>query len=331
MSMTGRCYIVSASQVSSQKPLDDSWRDEPLRYDAKYVRSQEPDVREYVSAGEARRMCRLLRRVVATSLTALADAGIEVPDAVVTGTGMGCMENSEKFLTDLCVNGESLLKPTLFMQSTHNTIGSLIGILLKAHGYNTTYSNGSLSFVSALLDAWLLLREGTVENALVGAHDETTLIMAEAMTMHNPVASFMSETSVSMVLSAVPHACGDPEIIRVELRDGLPSEYVAETIDKDKPGIVVAGCGGYLAHEPFYEELLRLVPEDVAVVEYKHIFGENFSSPAMGLYVGYSIMRYGTVPPFMIRRGKAPAKPDSVMVITPDSMVTLKRNGSCGG
>lgn len=331
MSMTGRCYIVSASQVSSQKPLDDSWRDEPLRYYAKYVRSQEPDVREYVSAGEARRMCRLLRRVVATSLTALADAGIEVPDAVVTGTGMGCMENSEKFLTDLCVNGESLLKPTLFMQSTHNTIGSLIGILLKAHGYNTTYSNGSLSFVSALLDAWLQLREGAVENALVGAHDETTLIMAEAMTMHNPVASFMSETSVSMVLSAVPHACGDPEITRVELRDGLTPAYVAGTIDKDKPAIVVAGCGGYLADEPFYEELLRLVPEDVAVVEYKNIFGENFSSSAMGLYVGYSIMRYGTMPPFMIRRGKAPAKPDSVMVITPDSMVTLKSTGSCGG
>ena len=45
--------------------------------------------------------------------------------------------------------GENCLKPSLFMQSTHNTIGSLIGIVLKCHGYNNTYSHEGISFESA--------------------------------------------------------------------------------------------------------------------------------------------------------------------------------------
>lgn len=138
------------------------------------LHDEEADVRKYVTPGEARRMCRILKRAVYTSFEALRHSGIECPDAIITGTAMGCMENSEKFLTDICRNGEQLLKPTLFMQSTHNTIASMTGILLKCHGYNMTYSQGGVSFTSALLDAWLQIRAGEINNALVGCHDELT-------------------------------------------------------------------------------------------------------------------------------------------------------------
>lgn len=138
------------------------------------LHDEEADVRKYVTPGEARRMCRILKRAVYTSFEALRQSGIECPDAIITGTSMGCMENSEKFLTDICRNGELLLKPTLFMQSTHNTIASMTGILLKCHGYNMTYSQGGVSFTSALLDAWLQIRAGEINNALVGCHDELT-------------------------------------------------------------------------------------------------------------------------------------------------------------
>lgn len=138
------------------------------------LHDEEADVRKYVTPGEARRMCRILKRAVYTSFEALRHSGIECPDAIITGTSMGCMENSEKFLTDICRNGEQLLKPTLFMQSTHNTIASMTGILLKCHGYNMTYSQGGVSFTSALLDAWLQIRAGEINNALVGCHDELT-------------------------------------------------------------------------------------------------------------------------------------------------------------
>ena len=74
----------------------------------------------------------------------------------------------------MCREGESGLSPTAFMQSTHNTIGSMVAIALGCHGYNCTYSQDGVSFESALLDAVMQLESGEAGNSLVGAHDEIT-------------------------------------------------------------------------------------------------------------------------------------------------------------
>ena len=103
------------------------------------------DSKDVISPMEARRMGKLLKAATLSSLRALKIAEIEMPDAIITATSRGMLENSEKFLIDMVENGESLLKPTLFMQSTHNTIGSSIAIRLGCHGYNTTYSQGNES------------------------------------------------------------------------------------------------------------------------------------------------------------------------------------------
>ena len=100
--------------------------------------SQDPDFREVIAPMEARRMGRLLKRAVWCSSKALQEAGIEMPDAVITATDYGCMENSEAFLQGVLHPEEGAMSPTKFMQSTHNTIGSLIAIRLGCHGYNAT-------------------------------------------------------------------------------------------------------------------------------------------------------------------------------------------------
>ena len=74
-----------------------------------------------------------------------------------------------------------MLKPTDFMQSTHNTISSNIAIRTKCHGYNITYSHGTESLAWAIRDAHLLLKSGKVRNVLVGLHDETTPLYREQM------------------------------------------------------------------------------------------------------------------------------------------------------
>lgn len=66
-----------------------------------------------------------------------------------------------------------MLKPTYFMQSTHNTIGSNVAIKTHCHGYNVTYTQGTESLAWALRDARLLLESGKVKNVLVGCHDES--------------------------------------------------------------------------------------------------------------------------------------------------------------
>ncbi len=131
-------------------------------------------LRQYISAGEARRMSLLMKASTLSSMQALREAGIECPDAIITATAYGMLETSEKFLTDMLENGEEVLSPTLFMQSTHNTLSSAIAIRLKCHGYNMTYSQGSDSLRWALRDAKRLIETGKARTVLVGLHDEAT-------------------------------------------------------------------------------------------------------------------------------------------------------------
>ena len=139
------------------------------------------DSRDVIPPMEARRMGKLLKAATLSSMRALKIAEIEMPDAIITATSRGMLENSEKFLIDMVENGESLLKPTLFMQSTHNTIGSSIAIRLGCHGYNTTYSQGDESLDWAMRDAERLIKSGKANCVLVGVHDESTPLLNELL------------------------------------------------------------------------------------------------------------------------------------------------------
>ena len=132
------------------------------------------ELKEFVSPMESRRMGKLMKAAHLTSLRALKKAGIECPDAIITATSRGMLEISLQFLDDINAFGEELLKPTLFMQSTHNTLSSAIAIRTKCHGYNTTYSHGDKSFEWAMRDAERLLQSGKVNSVLVGSFDEST-------------------------------------------------------------------------------------------------------------------------------------------------------------
>lgn len=169
-----RIYLMSAAQISVQEPLSEAWKDNPQPLSDALTRSREADYKQFIPPLEARRMGRILKRAIATARTATAQAGIGIPEAIVTGTGLGCIENTEIFLDALCREGEDQMMPTRFMQSTHNTISSIVAINLKAHGYNTTYAHNTVSFQSALMDAMMQLRRGKIANAMVCAHDEMT-------------------------------------------------------------------------------------------------------------------------------------------------------------
>lgn len=137
------------------------------------------DSREFVTPMEARRMGKLLKASILTSLRALKEAGLDCPDAIIAATANGMLEFTEKFLEDIDANNEGLLKPTLFMQSTHNTLSSAIAIRTNCHGYNITYSQGEQSFKWAMRDAERLIRTGKAKSVLVGYHDESTPLFQE--------------------------------------------------------------------------------------------------------------------------------------------------------
>ncbi len=155
--------------------------------------SEDPDFRSVLSPLESRRMGRLLKRAVWTSMEALKRAGIDMPDAVITATDWGCISNSEAFLDAL--KAADALRPVHFMQSTHNTISSAIAIRLGCHGYNATYSQRGSSFRDALEDAAIQIRLGDIDTALVGWFDEKTARLEESECQ-------CSDTAISVVLSS---------------------------------------------------------------------------------------------------------------------------------
>ena len=161
------------------------------------------EIKEYVKPLEARRMGKIMKSALLASLKALKQAGVACPDAIITGTAFGCLENSENLLNEIQEQGEQMIKPTWFMQSTHNTISSLIAIRLKAHGYNVTYTQQDKSFEWALRDAEMLLRSGKAKTVLVGCHDETTPGFRSLMQRVGKTYDY-SVHSIALVLT-----CGD--------------------------------------------------------------------------------------------------------------------------
>lgn len=169
--------LVISSVPTGSSPEESSFKSEQLAEATILSADGELDgqaLRQYISAGEARRMSLLMKASTLSSMQALREAGIECPDAIITATAYGMLETSEKFLTDMLEQGEETLSPTLFMQSTHNTLSSAIAIRLKCHGYNMTYSQGSDSLRWALRDAKRLIETGKARTVLVGLHDEAT-------------------------------------------------------------------------------------------------------------------------------------------------------------
>lgn len=136
-----------------------------------------PGLKEFVSVMESRRMGKLLKASHLSSFRALKQAGIDCPDAIISATSRGMLEFSHLFLEDIIANGEELLKPTLFMQSTHNTLSSAIAIRTKCHGYNITYSQGDDSMKWALRDAERLIKTGKAQSVLVGSFDESSPVL----------------------------------------------------------------------------------------------------------------------------------------------------------
>lgn len=129
-------------------------------------------LKEFFSPMESRRMSKLMKASLLSAFRAMKEAGVERPDAIITATSKGMLETSTMFLEDIVTNGEELLKPTLFMQSTHNTISSAIAIRTGCHGYNITYSHGDESLDWAMYDAQRLIGAGEAGTVLVCCFDE---------------------------------------------------------------------------------------------------------------------------------------------------------------
>lgn len=162
----------------------------------------DPNFREYLAPLESRRLDKLLKRTVVSSLQTLRQCPDVTPDAIVTATVWGSAISAISFFHDMMRQGEEFLKPTLFMQSTHNTMSSLIAIQTHNHGYNNTHSQLDDSLNHAFLDAWLQIQSGRAKSALVGIHDS--------------IPAFDNRSYLIVSQDALPAGCQPLSKMRVE-------------------------------------------------------------------------------------------------------------------
>ncbi len=161
-------YIHSIASISHQN----SFRNEGFSKNLKVLNEENelisPDYKEILPPTALRRLSTILK----IGMTAAIECQSEIEyDAIVVGTALGCLQDTEKFLVTIETATSDVLSPTAFIQSTHNTIGGSISLSLKNHGYNMTHTQNALSFEVSLIDAILLLKEDK-ENVLLGAADE---------------------------------------------------------------------------------------------------------------------------------------------------------------
>lgn len=318
-------YIHSIAQISNQEPFSEKWFEAPIIYNERYVRSVEPDFSVYIPPMAARRMGIVLKRALSTALHALQKAGIENPDAIITGTGLGCIENTEKFLAAMLDNDETLLPPTFFMQSTHNTISSQIAVYLKCKGYNSTYSHRGTSFDNALLDAFMQFQLGEISTALINGHDELTPkyfemlgkigywkageISEAALHKGDSSGSFAGECSVSFLLTDKPNDDNLCELAGVEmlykpsqekLERSLQTLLSENGLTRNDIDAVVAGISGDKANDDVYKAFHARFFPDKPLVWYKHIFGESYTASGLGLYAAATILNKKTIPQHLL-------------------------------
>jgi 3-oxoacyl-(acyl-carrier-protein) synthase len=247
----------------------------------------------------------------------LDDAGIEIPDAIITGTGMGCIEDTEKFLSAIYESDERLLPPTPFIQSTHNTVGAQIALMLQCTNYNMTYSSRGISFENALLDGISLLDEPGFKNILVGGFDEMT---TNQMILYNRLKYYKPEVPDNLELlnyKTPGTIAGEGNAFFVISSDKGKNSYafirdlvtfnyppdndfvhsqISSFLDKNKISpteidVLIAGLNGDFSFDGIYHEVIDQIFKNVPVACFKHLSGEYHTASAFALWLGVNILK----------------------------------------
>ena len=166
-------YVNSAVCISAQDTLNaDFFHTMEPNQSSVLLNALAPNYKKFIPPAQIRRMSKTVKMSSVAAQKAMTEAGIELPDAIIVGTGMGCEEDSEKFLSNVIKNEEEFLTPTHFIQSTHNTVAGQIALATTCHSYNFTYVNPGSSLEMSLLDAKLQIEQDGAHHILVGATDE---------------------------------------------------------------------------------------------------------------------------------------------------------------
>ena len=136
------------------------------------------DPAQFVPPSVYRRMSRISRMAVASSVEALADSGLDLEAldkdrvGVVLGTSYGSSGHVDDFYVSLLKGGPRGAQPFLFPETVPNAPTSHIAIFQGITGPNSTFCHNEISAETAMLYAQNLLLHHLVDVVLVGGAEE---------------------------------------------------------------------------------------------------------------------------------------------------------------
>ncbi|MEC5173141.1 beta-ketoacyl synthase N-terminal-like domain-containing protein [Chryseobacterium nepalense] len=318
-------YINSAACISVQDTLNENFLENlKPEYSTLVLKAIEPVYKEFIPPAMIRRMSKTVKMSSVASHYALKEAGIENPDAIIVGTGIGCSQDSEKFLKNVLDNNEEFLTPTYFIQSTHNTVAGQIALGLQCHAYNFTYVNTSSSLEFSFLDAKLQIIDGDAENVLVGSTDEQTERTMELYKLNKtikkeedlPVDYLNSEThgvvwgeGANFFVLGKEKAVNcyaqlkDIQIVNV-LELGETQDFIEEFLNKNnlaKTNIdaVILGFSGDSKSDVYYNRVTELFTGS-SLLYYKHLSGEFNTASGFSTFIACHILKNQEIPEVMM-------------------------------
>jgi 3-oxoacyl-[acyl-carrier-protein] synthase II len=336
-----KAFIRSAASISAQNTLGaPGFLTDIIEYQGTRLKTVEPDYKNYVDPKLIRRMSHVIKMGVAAARECLNAAQVEIPDAIITGTAFGIMEDTVTFLTRIIELQEEMLPPTAFIQSTHNTVAAQIALLLKCHNYNNTFVHKGISFESALQDALMLINEGEANNVLVGGIDEMidtsfTVLTRLGLYKRKPISnlSLYKEKSAgtiggegaAFVLLAnelTPDTLAElsglkffynPDI-KFDPTDAIHTflkEHHLAVADID---LVITGKNGDTRNDEPYEKLKAGLFNQTICINYKHLSGEYSTSSSFALWLAANIIRQQTVPAVLLEQDIPVKSPKKILI-----------------
>lgn len=323
--MIAKCYINGMGCVSAQNTADGSFLSEIIPYENQVVLNVlKPQYQNYISPVAVRRMSSAVKNSVVASTLAINDAKCEKLDAIITGTGLGCIEDSEKFLRSILDNNEDYLTPTPFIQSTHNTVAGQIALERKCKAYNFTYVNASASFQSAMLDALMQVQNGQAASVLIGGVDEKAPHTMKLFQINEHFKS--GEDTFDLISNQTEgHVCGEGATFFVlesekkentycevadltflnRLSDEGPKVFVKNFLEKNNLeakdiDAVIFGNNGDINFDHLYYPVQELFSTANQWM-YKHLFGEFMTASAIAVWIACQAFRSQNVPETLIQ------------------------------
>ena len=333
-----KIYIRSSSCISPQKTFgDEDFLTDITEYTGTRLKAIEPDYKEFIDPKQIRRMSHVIKMGVAAAKDCLNQANLEMPDAIITGTAFGCMEDTVTFLTRIVEQNEELLPPTAFIQSTHNTVAAQVALMLKCHGYNNTFVHKGISFESALFDAIMLLNEQEAANILVGGTEEMVDASFKVFTRlglykRQPISNLElyaeesrgtigGEGAVFFLLTDNVSKDNVAELLAIktlykpkDIEESIIAFLAENSLKIEDIDLVITGRNGDTQNDEVYKNLGNTLFKGSSLANYKHLCGEYSTSSSFALWVAATIIKKGMVPEVVIEKKFNLTAPKRVLI-----------------